>query len=476
MVYFYRFRSAHALLDGFHELDEQVIHFAPTGTLNDPMEGYKELFWQGDAIVWRNLFHHYLLCLLQAFPTTLLSQKDHLDVTGEKFIFATHSDLPTQYFKDVYAEVRSTFFGHEKIAALPSLLAARPYKLRRPELLFLLRAVQGVAFKVTADILRRHKMLPPLTERAPPSDLDGLLDRLTRSLTTVGFADPEEEEVQLRAVFDSMSHVHSQVDLISYSRLAGPMDRAFFALARQFPERYAKALDRLLYHDWAAACFVSDPNQAAMWGTYGDGHKGLCLKFKAADGVKPSLMLQSISGWSGDRSGMHPVWGRVGFVFEELNYVDRYPEIDFFRSMGVLPEQVLRREWYADEHGQHSICAEWIHSDPVAWRRRYLEAARDVMFTKFRDWNHEKEYRLVLTAHAAPLDSLEYRKLKYDFADLEGVIFGINTPMEVKLKVSNIIERKCKETGRASFEFGQAWYSAFSGKVETRALDLLKFP
>ena len=64
--YLFRFRSIHALLDGHHELENQEIYFSPPEQLNDPLEGFKAIFWQGDAIVWTNLLRHYLLCLMQA--------------------------------------------------------------------------------------------------------------------------------------------------------------------------------------------------------------------------------------------------------------------------------------------------------------------------------------------------------------------------------------------------------------------------
>ena len=111
----------------------------------------------------------------------------------------------------------------------------------------------------------------------------------------------------------------------------------------------------------------------------------------------------------------------------------------------------------------------------VGYSFEQRQTHRDTITTKFRDWEHEREYRLVLTSHAASLSELEHRKLKYKFEDLEGIIFGINTPTDVKLKITRIIERKCKEHGRPGFEFGQAWYSSVSGKIETRKLDLLKF-
>lgn len=63
--YFYRYRPIKAVLDEFHELENQEIYFSTTDELNDPMDGFKDLFWRGDEIVWRNFLKHYILCVLQ---------------------------------------------------------------------------------------------------------------------------------------------------------------------------------------------------------------------------------------------------------------------------------------------------------------------------------------------------------------------------------------------------------------------------
>ena len=72
MPFFYRFRSLDALLDEWQELEKQEIYFAPPEQLNDPMEGFKELFWRGDQIVWENLIRHYLLCLSQTVVVAMI--------------------------------------------------------------------------------------------------------------------------------------------------------------------------------------------------------------------------------------------------------------------------------------------------------------------------------------------------------------------------------------------------------------------
>jgi hypothetical protein len=60
----YRYRSAGAVLEQFEELEKQEIYFSATDDLNDPMEGFKDVFWAGDEIVWAALLKHYVFCLL----------------------------------------------------------------------------------------------------------------------------------------------------------------------------------------------------------------------------------------------------------------------------------------------------------------------------------------------------------------------------------------------------------------------------
>lgn len=69
----------------------------------------------------------------------------------------------------------------------------------------------------------------------------------------------------------------------------------------------------------------------------------------------------------------------------------------------------------------------------------------------------------------------DLRKLKYRFEDLNGIIFGMNTPQEEKHKIIQVIEKKCKATGRNDFTFYQAYYSKRTGTIEKYPMNLLKF-
>lgn len=70
--YLYRFRPLSRLLDK-GELQNQQVFFASPDTLNDPMEGFRDVFWRGDAVVWKNLFRHYLLCVEWAYSFVSIS-------------------------------------------------------------------------------------------------------------------------------------------------------------------------------------------------------------------------------------------------------------------------------------------------------------------------------------------------------------------------------------------------------------------
>ena len=63
MTELYRLRSTDKLLGKSQELEKQSIYFASPEELNDPMEGFRDIVWQGDRIVWTNLFRHYICCL-----------------------------------------------------------------------------------------------------------------------------------------------------------------------------------------------------------------------------------------------------------------------------------------------------------------------------------------------------------------------------------------------------------------------------
>ena len=111
--------------------------------------------------------------------------------------------------------------------------------------------------------------------------------------------------------------------------------------------------------------------------------------------------------------------------------------------------------------------------DENAWHKSYWNTAFERVTWKHPDWEHEDEQRLVATSVLA--DDPAPEALKYDFSQLEGIVFGMRMSNEDKLRISRLIERKCRDQGRSDFRFFQAHYSNSKGAMDIAELGLLKF-
>ena len=108
---FYRLRSLDRLLgenwqenDGKNgELEKQEIYFATLSELNDPMEGFSNIVFQGNSEVWHNFFKDYLVYLEKMFCMNLSLNKN------SKFI-----DLSTLPFYYNYQKNNTFFFSKFK--------------------------------------------------------------------------------------------------------------------------------------------------------------------------------------------------------------------------------------------------------------------------------------------------------------------------------------------------------------------------
>ncbi|MDK2061272.1 hypothetical protein ACN09X_01910 [Aliarcobacter butzleri] len=91
---------------------------------------------------------------------------------------------------------------------------------------------------------------------------------------------------------------------------------------------------------------------------------------------------------------------------------------------------------------------------------------------KTKDWAYEKEYRIVLNRLIDYEIEEKYRKLKYDFSCLKGVIFGIKTPQIKKDEIIKIIKNKCYQNNILDFEFYQAYFCKEENTIKNRRLTI----
>lgn len=92
------------------------------------------------------------------------------------------------------------------------------------------------------------------------------------------------------------------------------------------------------------------------------------------------------------------------------------------------------------------------------WRKKYWDNIDNCICYKLSDWKNEKECRISLVDTFHRFKDENSRVFNYDFNDLEAIIFGMRTPIKERMKIINIIRKKCKENNRDSFDFYEMKY------------------
>ena len=87
-----------------------------------------------------------------------------------------------------------------------------------------------------------------------------------------------------------------------------------------------------------------------------------------------------------------------------------------------------------------------------------------------KDWEHEEEYRLLLSDSFSEFSDAESRTLEFDFFQLKGIIFGIKTSNDDKFHMIELIKKECQKIKRKEFFFYQAEYSEKDDCMEIRRM------
>lgn len=464
---FYRFRSIKSLLE-HEELQKQSIYFASPDELNDPMEGFRNLFWSGDRIVWKNFFKHYLLCLERVCSLLAIGGEEWGKIDMNTIpIYNSFDDFPTPEYKKLFENIFIDFFGI--CSELIEKLSHRTTPIRRDELIIYLDAVHSLAI----ECIQKHyeeKGFLPKSDKVVQQFPEGF-EKVVNLVDHIEAADKSEEYTKslyellgiYRLLKESMSFQYRTDGIASEST----PNRNFVLV--DFSEKYLDAIELLLYPKWYTACFMTECHNSSVWGHYGDSHNGVCLIFQSNGNENGQFIgLNGKNGWNSKGA----TFGNISSEFHKINYEEGFGDIDFFKSIGRLPVGKLFATWYMDDN-KISDVAEDIKNNEDEWRKYYWDNFHRDILKKTKDWAYEKEYRLLLNGLLDGEIEKEHRLLTYEFESLKGIIFGIKTSTEDKLKIVELIKNKCKENNRELFDFYQAFYSLQEKNIQFRKIAFL---
>ena len=425
------------------------------------MEGFRDIYWQGDEIVWRNLFRHYIYCLQRICALC--------SIAGETRTL-TDADIPVNFnfvrednvkLASLFKEMMGRVEKNTDLEKFLTEIAQISRKVSIDELSLYLRILHFVALEEIQQTYVDRGLLPSF-ERYPNSDR--LLDEFTKCLTLTKSV--ERESVQ-KVLMDVSARTIEGLFLLGKYQWLSPSpstkehNRKF--LLFDFTQAYLDAIESLVFPDWYVACFMRKCSNSSTWAKYADSHKGVCLIFETeTDSGREFLTLRD------KRVASSEVYDgqTLRLDIEDVDYGNETRGFDFFRSIGSLSERGLMDVWYAGANGTTSECCSHLVSEPDHWRKDYWRNFSRVSTGKSKDWEYEEECRIVLSSTLNDLQERSRRKLKYDFGSLKGIIFGIGTSDGDKRKIFDDIAKKCGEHSRTDFEFYQAFFSRKSDDID----------
>lgn len=461
----YRLRKIGHVLDQFQELEKQEIYFASLEELNDPMEGYRDIFWRGDKIVWQNLLINYIKSVEHFFGLALLLE-DTKEMNRDDVVVNFGGNMRQQLpeIKRLLEEIVSTVFHYLQIAALPETLAARESPVRREELQLYLQSFHRLVLHCVSVIYQRlaRQFYAPFTiPTTMEKSILVLLEKMPGMANQIEKAHPDMERPAQRLyqgvklVSDSV-YLSLKIDQPEIGRGSN-----YFFLLNEFTEAYI-------------ASFMKGCSNSAAWGHYAEAHTGVALKFKIeeSDGTQQLKLRTQIGATGGRNRPTTPTFGTVSHELRRVSYQDKPISVDFFNSLGRLTKFESDAFWYTDEKGNRSECGMDLQNKPDDWRQRYWDTFHRGLLVKSGAWSYEEESRIVLQSGFVDYSDKAARKLTYDFSDLEGIVFGIKTKSADKVRIAKIIKEKCKKSGRTEFDFYQAYYSPWTDGMEIHKITL----
>lgn len=466
----YRFRPVSRLLDEdgkSGELDGQYIFFPSPEKLNDPLEGYKNVYFEGDRIVWRNLVKHYIRCLINDTAKSIVTgPTDTPD--KEVGVFASKSSAPPK-INDINDSVVERLNNiPEFFRYMETIGSGRT--VSRPELIGHLNLVHPIVLMAISTDLHERGLFS-----GPVSSLTFMEGIAAQQISKLRFVLKEIEEQtdfakDIDKTFEQSYFRATELQLINRFKsnsIAG-MESLVYMLF-EYPENFCKYLDRLIYPDWYVACFMESCSDSSIWGTYGGNHSDVCLKFNVGNATgRPSIPLH----WPCGANKQGIVYSLADIPLKKVSYDKKFIDVGFFQSLGRLTIPEINY-WYLSEDGSFSVCADAMRKDEQAWRSSYWKSFEEASSIKLKSWDREQEWRIILYSFMNDLSCPSSRKLHYNFESLDGIIFGINTSMDNKLKLIKRVESLCEEHKRESFNFYQATYDSSTHSINYYRLNNL---
>ena len=152
-LYHYRSISS-ALL----EIENGTFHFASKEELNDPLEGFVRVFWQGDKMAWEGLFRHYIYSVARALELYILKADDETLYHGT--LVADVHCYKNNFFEKILLKLGEEFITDTDVQNLAGVYGDNCLKVSEKELQYILFYIHNNALIRCLEEFKKNKFVP----------------------------------------------------------------------------------------------------------------------------------------------------------------------------------------------------------------------------------------------------------------------------------------------------------------------------
>lgn len=463
----YRYRNIESALA---EIEQGTFYFASKEELNDPIEGYVNLYFQGDSPAWEGLLNNYVCSLLMCINRYLVTSPKKYD--KEKSIKEILKDFRSYaVLVDIHAfddvplgnhlkNVGARFLDDKLVQKFAKCYGDENLKCSSKELQLILRAVHHKAFNICIQHLKANKLIPDLLENDKYKNLPDF------PFETISKVNGIERKIAVDVAENMCSDMMEYMAFIIKSR----QETSFIEknipynhkqhivwanIQVNFPKLYVEQLYDVIYPNGYIICFSTKETDSAMWGNYAQNHEGICFIYE----TKTIDTNNFISIASRDME------------VKPVKYDSDIIERNFFTSLGRLnPKQI--KSWLSKADETTSKLFDTFSKENIeSWLMQYWLDYIEKFHQKNSAWKHEKEYRVMLPDNFYEYNNKKNRYLPYDPSTLRGIIFGINTSIDKKFEIIQKIQQAGDKFRHV--KFFQAEYEYDTQKIYARPKNYL---
>ena len=469
MKFLYRYRSIEKILK-YKELKNLSIYFSKLNELNDQMEDYMNIVWQGDEIAFQGLFKHYLYTLTKVYYEAFIRNIDKKIDFDKLPIFLSTNILKLNEIKTIFKSIYYKFFSPQFIDSIPKKLAQSNKKFTADEILLILKSIHFYAYSVINTEMQQYvKEINFLKDKENNKkyyevkswkEYYEIIDLLISNSYSKKKVLREINQFNSQYKFSKTNVNDRNKDINTYNT-----EVLFF----DFPDLYIKDIKRLLYNNFCVVCFSKTFRNEPLWAHYANNENGICLRYK----IRQDKSFNYIDLNYPSELHMYKKRNKIKrtlkkYKLNKVIYSDNYPEIDFFTSLGCFPRSILEDFWLTNyDKTQFSSCLQ--HYNNKEWYNNYHKKATEYICTKSKNWKYEKEYRIFETeAIFNGYEKSQSRIAQYKFDDLDSIIFGRKVSIEDKKKIIKIINRHCTKNKVNNLKFYDLYHSTISKRLELK--------